>query len=353
MAAPREVPEWLVPPGVIVNRLRGDAAETRAHGWLAWDGGWDLDVAVLGIPFDGASAVRPGARHGPDAVREALALYTTYSSATGTQLAGLRAADVGDVRVVATDMAQSFTSVREAAAMVFGSGIVGIFIGGDHSMTWPILEALTTAYDGRHVGVIHFDEHHDLRESHFGAESSGVPFRKALNFPRNPVLGRNLAQIGMGEFANSPVHADYAASRGVTVIPALEVFERGIDDCVDRALARAADGTEAIYLSVDVDVIDQSQAPGTAAPNAYGLDARQVYRAVRAIGAHPKVVGMDVAEISPPFDQGNMTGNVGAMLVLSFMAGIAERDGQRPTADRAAGIRPSDPEGLLPPASRS
>ena len=325
MARPREFPDWLSAPGVVVNRLRGDTAETRAHGWLDWDGSWDLEAAVLGVPFDGASTVRSGARHAPDAVREALSLYTTYSSGTGAELAEMRAADLGDVQVVTTDMAGTFARVREAAAAIFGRRISGVFIGGDHSIAWPILEALTASRAGRHVGVIHFDEHHDLREAHFGAESSGVPFRKALNFPSDPVRGRNLVQIGMGEFANSPVHAEYAAAQGVTVIPALEVFERGIDTCVERALARAADGTEAIYLSVDIDVIDQSQAPGTAAPNAHGLDARQLYRAVRAIGRHPKTVGMDVVEISPPFDHGNMTGNVGAMLVLSFLAGLAER----------------------------
>jgi formimidoylglutamase len=344
MADRREAPGWLAPPGVVVNRLRGDSAETRVHGWLDWDGGWDLDAAVLGIPFDGASTVRPGARQAPDAVREALSLYTTYSSARGTQLADLRVADIGDVRVLPSDLPRSITAIREAAAAVTAHGTIGVFLGGDHSVAWPILEALTSAGGGRRVGVIHFDEHHDLRESHFGAESSGVPFRKALNFPANPVLGRNLVQIGLGEFANSPVHADYAAAQGVTVIPALDVFDRGIDDCVAEALRRAADGTEAIYVSVDVDVIDQSQAPGTAAPNPHGLDARQVYRAVRAIGRHPATVGMDVVEISPPFDRGNMTGNVGAMLVLSFLAGVAER--------RVAGVTPSAREAAAPAAAR-
>jgi len=130
MAYLPEAPGWLTAPGVVVNRLRGDAAETRAHGWLEWDGEWALDAAVLGVPFDGASTVRSGARLAPDAVREALSLYTTYSSAAGTQLADLHAADIGDVRVVPTDMGRSFASVREVAAAIFGTGsTVGIFIG--------------------------------------------------------------------------------------------------------------------------------------------------------------------------------------------------------------------------------
>lgn len=315
----------LDPPGLVVNALKGDPHEHRAHRWLEWDGTADLDCALVGIPFDGASVVRTGSRHGPDAVRRALAGYTTFSSSTGQLISGLRAADIGDLRVVLTDMRGTFARIRETVAAIVSRGIVPVVVGGDHSTTWPVLEGLTDAFAGRRVGIIHFDQHHDLRESHFGAESSGVPFRKALSFPGQPILPCNLVQIGLGEFTNSPVHAGFAREQGITVIPATMVFEQGLDAAVTQALERAGDGTDAIYVSVDIDVIDQAQAPGTAAPNAYGLDARDLARAVRRIARTPAVAGIDIVEISPELEPLNLTANTGAMLVLSFLAGVAER----------------------------
>jgi len=315
----------LRPPGLVVNTLKGDAHERRAHRWLEWDGEGALGAALLGVPFDGASVVRTGSRQGPDAVRLAMQNYTTFASSTGATIQDVRAADVGDLDVVLTDMAGTFRRLRETVAALVAGGTVPVAIGGDHSITWPMLEGVTAALPSKQVGVIHFDAHHDLRESHFGAESSGVPLRKALSLPGAPIRGRNLVQIGIAEFANAPGHAGYAQEQGVTVIPNLEVFGRGLDACIDTALERAGDGTDAIYVTVDVDAIDHAQAPGTAAPNPNGLDARDLYRAVRRIARRADVAGMDVVEISPELEHGNLTANVGAMLVLSFLAGISER----------------------------
>jgi formimidoylglutamase len=317
----------LVPPGLVVNALKGDAHEHRAHRWLEWDGRSELDCAILGVPFDGASVVRTGSRHGPDAVREAMRNYTTYSTSTGGLISQIRAADVGDLDVVLTDMAGTFAKLTETISGLVSSGVTPVVLGGDHSLTWPILEGVTGAMAGKQLGVIHFDQHHDLREAHFGAASSGVPFRKALEFPGTPIRGRNLVQVGIAEFANSPVHHEYAREQGVTVMTNLEVFERGLDACVEDAIARATDGTDGVYVSIDIDVLDQSQAPGTAAPNANGLDARDLYRVLRRIARDTRVVGLDIVEISPNLEPGAMTGNVGASLLLSFLMGLAEHGG--------------------------
>ena len=315
----------LRPPGVVVNALKGDAHEQRAHRWLEWDGETTPRVALLGVPFDGASVVRTGSREGPDAVRRAMSNYTTFASSTGESIAGAEAADVGDLDVVLTDMPGTFARLREAVSELVAAGTVVVAVGGDHSITWPMLEGVTTGLPQKQIGVIHFDAHHDLRESHFGAESSGVPLRKALGFDAKPLRGRNLVQIGIAEFANAPRHAEYAHEEGVRVISNVEVFERGLDDCITEALERAGDDTDAIYVTVDIDAIDHAQAPGTAAPNPNGLDARDLYRALRRIARRPDVVGLDVVEISPSLEHGNLTANVGAMLVLSFLAGVAER----------------------------
>ena len=319
----------LNPPGRIVNSLKGDPAEQRANQWLEWGKlTADLDVAFLGMPFDGASTVRTGSRHAPDAVRQALAYYTTFSTRDGKSMGHLQAADIGDIAVIATNMQESFRRLHRVMSFIFHNKIVPVTIGGDHSIAWPILEAATGCYGDQGVGVIHFDAHHDLREAHFGAESSGVPFRKALNFKKDPVAGRNLVQIGIADFCNAPAHLNYAREQGVTVFSNVEVRETGIDKVIDTAIAKAGKGVEAIYVSVDIDALDHSQAPGTAAPNASGLDARDVQRALRRLGQHPKVIGLDIVEISPPLDINDMTANTGAMLALNFLYGVGCRTQQ-------------------------
>jgi formimidoylglutamase len=319
-----ELSSLVVPPGIVVNVLKGDVDEQRAHRWLEWTPETELDWVFVGVPYDGASTVRAGSREGPDAVRRALRNHTTYLSSSGLTLNTLRVADIGDVDVVVTHMHKTFSAIRKLADAVRRSSAGLIAVGGDHSITWPLVQGLTQSFRGK-LGVIHLDQHHDLRDSHFGSDSSGVPFRKILELPGAPVLGANLVQIGIADFGNSPVHAAYAREQGVTVFTNTEVFERGMDAVVDDALRIAGDGTEALYVSIDVDVFDQSQAPGTASPNPNGLTAREAYRALRRVGRSAPVIGLDIVEISPTLESTSVTGGVGAMLVLSFLGGVAER----------------------------
>ena len=322
-------PLSLSAPGLVVNTMKGDADERRAGGWLEWDGKLEgLQAAFLGVPFDGASVVRTGSRGGPDAVRQGFSFYTTFSSSDGRSMDRFRAADVGDVPVTLTDMAGTFDRVTATLAGLVGRGIVPITIGGDHSIAYPCLRGVVQGLgSGKRLGIVHFDAHHDLRAAHLGAESSGVPFRKALETLPEAVRGRNLVQLGMAEFTNSPQLADYASVHGVTVVPGRDLRRDGMTGAVERALQIAGDGTDAIYVSVDIDCIDQAQAPGTAAPNPFGLDLRDVQEALRRIGTDPKVIGLDLVEISPQFDRDNMTGRAGASLVLSFLYGLSRRHG--------------------------
>jgi formimidoylglutamase len=319
----------LGPPGLVVNTMKGDADEHRAGSWLEWDGRLDgLAAALFGIPYDGASVVRSGARGGPDAVRRGLVWFTTYSSDDSRGMEALAAADIGDVVVTLTDMEATFARVSAAVAGLVRRRIVPVAIGGDHSVSFPILRGIVEVLGpGKRIGVIHFDAHHDLRRAHLGAESSGVPFRKALETFPQAFAGRNLAQLGMAEFTNSAELAGYARAHGACVIPGRTVRRDGMAASLARALERAGDGTDAMYVSVDIDCLDQAQAPGTAAPNPFGLDARDVQDALRTLGGERRVCGLDLVEISPPFDRDEATGRVGASLVLSFLYGLAGRIG--------------------------
>lgn len=317
----------LCAPGLVVNAMKGDADEHRAGAWLEWNGALEgLRAALLGVPFDGASVVRTGSRGGPDAVRLGLVNYTTFSSADSRGMETLRAADIGDVECTLTDMHGTFARISDVSAGLVARGIVPVSIGGDHSIAYPLIRGVARGMrPGARLGIIHFDAHHDLRSAHLGAESSGVPFRKALETLPEAVRGRNLVQIGMAEFTNSRQFDGYARAQGITVLPGRDLRHGRLLPAVARALEIAGDGTDGIYVSVDIDCIDQAQAPGTAAPNPFGLDLRDVQDALRMAGAHPSAIGMDLVEISPPFDHDNITGRAGASLVLSFLYGLASR----------------------------
>jgi formimidoylglutamase len=340
--SPRHQPK-LNPPGLIVNWLKGDPAETRANSWLEWDGkSWDLDVALLGAPFDGAGTVRSGSRHAPDAVRCALPRYTTYSTTDGVAMDRLRVADIGDVVTIVTDMETTFRNISDTTRFLAERGIRLAIIGGDNSISYPTVRGLCEGLPGQRIALIHIDAHHDLRESHYGALSSGVPYRLLLERHPNQIPGRYMTQIGISDFRNNPVHHDYARTRGITVISNTEVWRRGIGHAIDVALDRAKKA-DSIYVTLDVDGVDQSTAPGTAAPNPFGLDGRAVIAALQEIASQRSCIGMEITELSPPADLNGMTANWAAAAIMHFFYGLAQQKtrwkthGQRTGEPRAYG----------------
>ncbi len=316
----------LSPPGMVNNWLKGDKNENRAHQWMEWDGSWDLDVAFYGIPFDGLSAVRTGSRHGPDAVRMQFANFTVFSPTDMRSMDELRVADIGDVDVIVSDYKRTFENVTNVARHLIESGIKIVSIGGDHSIAEPNVEGILQAMPGKRLGFIHIDEHNDVREGHLGGYCSGDWGRELLNNYPDQMLGKNVCKIGMSEFTNNPKDSQYVQDMGATVVTAVEVWEKGIRYAIDKALEVAGDGTDAIYISIDVDGMDQSSAPGTPAPNPFGIDARDVAMAVRQWARHPKTIGVEIAELVPAYDHDNMTANVTAILALNFCYGVATRD---------------------------
>jgi len=314
----------LKPPGLIVNWLKGDPVETRANAWLEWDRTWRLDAVYLGAPYDGAGTVRSGARHAPDAVRCALARYTTYSTTDGVAMDRLRAADIGDVATIVTDMEQTFQNISAATRFLARRGIAPAIIGGDNSISYPAVRGFCQGLPGRTIALIHFDAHHDLRTSHYGALSSGVPYRLLLERHPGQIQGRHMTQIGIADFCNNPTHHRYARAHEIAVVSNTDVWRRGMRYAIDVALERATDA-DAIYISLDVDGVNQSTAPGTAAPNPFGLDGRDVILAVEEIAAHRACVGLDITELSPPADVEGMTANWAAAVVMRFFYGIAKQ----------------------------
>jgi len=312
----------LRPPGVVVNWLKGDPVETRANSWLEWDGTWTLDAVLLGAPFDGAGTVRSGARHAPDAVRYALPWYTTYVAGNGTAMSGLRVADVGDVETIVTDMTRTFDNISGTTRFLAEHGIIPMIIGGDNSISYATVRGLCAGLPGKTIALIHFDAHHDLRESHYGALSSGVPYRLLLERHPAQIHGRTMTQIGIADFSNNPTHHRYAEAHGITVISNTDVWRRGLESAIDVALRRAR-RADAIFVSLDVDGVNQSSAPGTAAPNPFGIDGRDMIMAVRRIASEPTCIGMEITELSPPLDVRGLTSNWAALAVMNFFYGVS------------------------------
>lgn len=288
------------------------------------------DVGLLGVPYDTSVVIRRGCRFGPVSVRRALVHSYTYDPGLDIDLSeGLDVVDFGDVDVVHTDVQATHERVERVLTAIHRLGVTPIMIGGDHSLSFPAIKALANVVDG-HIGVINIDAHLDLRISHHGEISSGTPFRRALEELGGKVRGRNLVEIGINGWHNTRFYMSYAHEQGVRIISAREVHRRGIDDVIAEALERAADGTEAIYLSVDIDALDIPWAPGTCSPGVGGLTSYQVLEAVYQIGRHPKTRAFDLVEVAEPLDVRDVTSVVGAQIVMHMLGASKARLGRQP-----------------------
>jgi agmatinase len=277
------------------------------------------DVGIVGIPFDTAVMGRRGCRFGPESVRKALVFSNVYDPSIDVDLStGLSVTDFGNIDVLQTDVAGTHKRVEQVITSIYKAGVTPIIIGGDHSLTYPEVKGLIDSTNGR-VGVIMIDGHLDVRHSHHGEVSSGTPFRRIMEEPEKPVLPKNLVEIGINGWLNSRYYRDYCREMGVRIISAREVHRRGVDEVVAEALKLAGDGTDAIFLSVDIDGLDLSVAPGTCAPNPGGLTAYEALEMVWQIGQHPLSHGFDVMEVAPSLDVADITSIMAAALVMHYM----------------------------------
>lgn len=283
------------------------------------------DVGVVGIPFDTSVLIRRGCRFGPDAVRGALSFSISYEPELDVDLSkNFKIVDFGNIDVLHTNVLKTHGRIEKVITAIYKTGVIPVVIGGDHGTSYPTIKSLINNTDGN-IGVIMIDAHLDVRKSHHGECSSGTPFRRLMEEPEHPLLPKNLVEIGINGWHNSKFYMDYCRDRGVTVIPAREVHKRGISDVVAQALDIASNGTEAIFLSFDIDGLDFAAAPGTCAPNPGGLTSYQGLEAVWQIGQHPLLRGMDVLEVAPPLDVQDLTSIMGAALIMQYLGATKRR----------------------------
>lgn len=287
----------------------------------------EVDIAILGVPFDLGTTNRAGTRHGPRELRNQSSLMRRVHHVTGlSPYDRARVADCGDVVIDPFDLMRSLDIIAAHYAGVREAGALPLTGGGDHLITLPILRGL--AKDGP-VGLIQFDAHSDTYDSFFNGSryNHGTPFRRAIE--EGLVDPKRFVQIGLRGAISDAGNYDYARSVGVRIIFIEELVARGVEDVM--AEARAIVGNKPTYVTFDIDGIDPSQAPGTGTPEIGGFSTREAQQMVRLLDGLD-LIGADLVEVAPPFDPSGLTALTGATIMfelLCVLAGVIESKGKR------------------------
>ncbi len=283
-----------------------------------------VDVAIVGAPFDDAVSHRPGARFGPRAIREA---QYTSGSINSLQLGVepfeiLQVVDAGDANIVPAWIERAHALIYRKVHEVANTGAIPIVLGGDHSITWPSATAIAEVRRPGSIGIVHFDAHADTANDDWGVLSGhGTPMRRLIE--SGAVDGRNFVQVGLRGYWPPVDVFEWMQEHGLRYHFMTEIEERGADAVIDDAIAEALDGPDAIYLSVDIDVVDPGLAPGTGTPEPGGMLTRELLRAIRRIVSAVELAGMDIVEVSPPYDHAETTSMIANRAALEAISALA------------------------------
>ena len=279
----------------------------------------EVDFGLIGVPWDAGTTNRPGPRHGPRQMRDLSTMIRAMNGATRIkpfELANF--ADLGDAPVNPADIQDCMNRITEFYEKVKSNGIIPMTVGGDHLTSLPVLRALASSAP---VGMIHFDAHTDLFESYFDGYkyTHGTPFRRAIE--EGLLDPKRVIQIGIRGSMYDGADIEWGRHQGVTIIQIEELFERGIKDVMQQA--RDIVGNNETYCSYDIDFIDPTFAPGTGTPEVGGPNSFQALQVVRELSG-VNLIGMDLVEVSPPFDQSGATAWLGISIVFEMLCILAK-----------------------------
>lgn len=288
-----------------------------------------LDIALIGIPWDGGTTNRAGARHGPREVRNMSSLMRSAHHASGVapfEIANI--ADVGDLSVNPIDVMDGIARIEAGMAAIVATGALPLAVGGDHLTTLPSLRAVANGPRGgdKPLGMIHFDAHSDTNDTYFGGNrfTHGTPFRRAIE--EGVLDPKRVVQIGIRGSVYEPGEHDWAKAQGIRIIYMEEFVARGPAAVIAEALQIV--GQDPTYITFDIDSIDPSMAPGTGTPEIGGFTTREAQQMLRLLGP-VNIAGADVVEVAPPFDVGGMTALAGATVMFELMCVMATQVDQR------------------------
>jgi len=308
------------PPATFLGVPAADLAEPASFAAAA--------AVVIGAPFDGGTSHRPGCRFGPAAIRS-----TDYLPHDGSRphlalgvdpLKELGVVDVGDVVMPPGEIESSLDRLRRAVEQVVASGALPVVLGGDHTIALPDVSAVATHHGPGRLSVVHFDAHADTADTQFGSlYGHGTPMRRLIE--SGAVRADRFLQVGLRGYWPDPDTLAWMASQHMRSYHMSEITARGLTACLDEAFAIATDQCEAVFLSVDIDVVDPGSAPGTGTPEPGGLTPRQLLDAVRRVAVELPLCGLDVVEVAPPYDHAEVTAYLANRVVLEVLSGVAWR----------------------------
>jgi agmatinase len=286
----------------------------------------DADVVIVGAPFDGGTSHRPGARFGPMAMRQACYLPQDGSrphlALRVDALRDLTVYDAGDVEMYSGDVQTSIAALEDAVHTVTASGAIPVVLGGDHTITLPDATGVARHFGFGRVSMLHFDAHADTGDVAFGSlYGHGQPMRRLIE--SGALRGDRFLQIGLRGYWPEPPTLAWMAEQRMRSYEMTEIVACGLEACLDEAFGIATDECEGVFLSVDIDVCDPAHAPGTGTPEPGGLSGRQLLDSVRRICLELPVVGVDVVEVSPPYDHAELTAYLANRVVLEALSGLA------------------------------
>ncbi|MFM7239339.1 MAG: agmatinase [Cyanobium sp.] len=296
----------------------------------------EFDVAIVGVPHDSGTTYRPGTRFGPQGIRRISALYTPYNYEMGVDLREqITLCDVGDIFTIPANNEKSFDQISKGIAHVFASGAFPIILGGDHSIGFPTLRGVCRHLGDNKVGIIHFDRHVDTQEIDLDERMHTCPWFHATNMANAPA--HNLVQLGIGGWQVPREGVKVCRERGTNVLTVTDICEMGLQAAAQFAIERATDGTDCVYISFDIDCIDAGFVPGTGWPEPGGLLPREALKLLELIVRNVPVCGLEVVEVSPPYDISDMTSLLATRVICDTMAHLVV-SGQLPRKQKPSWI---------------
>ena len=287
----------------------------------------NVDIGLIGVPWDGGTTNRPGARHGPRQVRDISTMVRNVNRASGLKPFSIcNCADLGDTPVNPVDLMDSLHRIHAFYDKVCAAGITPLSVGGDHLVSLPIMRAL--AKNGP-IGMVHFDAHTDTWDGYFGGfkYTHGTPFRRAIE--EGLLDPKRTIQIGIRGALYSDADDTWGQEQGIRVIDIDEFHAMGLEAVMAEARRVVGDGQT--YVSFDVDALDPVYAPGTGTPEIGGLTTLEAQRMVRMLQGL-NLVGGDVVEVSPPFDPSGNTALVAATMMFEILCVLADSVSKKKTA---------------------
>ena len=280
-----------------------------------------IDVAIVGAPTDDLVSDRPGTRFGPRAIRAASCPPGPHLEAKVDAFEDLRVVDFGDAAVIPADAVTTHAQIERTVEQVVSAGALPVVLGGDHSITEPNVRAVAARHGP--VGLVHFDTHTDTGTEVFGVEiSHGTPMYRLVH--DGQVAGARYVQIGLRGYWPGEAELSWQREQGITSFFMHDVRDLGIRDVVERTVARVGAGP--VFLTVDVDVLDPSVAPGTGTPEPGGMTSADLLWACRELARRVELVGLDVVEVIPTaVGSADVTALVADRVVREALTGVALR----------------------------